>query len=206
MNRNYVWDPLVRIFHWSLVVAFVVAYATGDEESMLHINAGYVILALIVIRVIWGFVGTRHARFSDFLYSPMQALKYLRDLISNKKVTNYRGHNPAGGWMVFALLFSLLATIYSGMEMEAVEGRGLLATKASLQVINIDMISSAHADDDKDVEHDEEDDGHELWEEIHEFFANVTVLLVLLHIAGVLLSSYRKNQNLVKSMFTGYKN
>ena len=205
MNKIYVWDPVVRIFHWSLVTAFLVAYITGDDESLIHNNAGYVILALISIRVIWGFIGTRHARFTDFITAPQKAIQYFRDLVTGQKVRDYRGHNPVGGWMVLALLFSLLLTVYSGLKMEEMEGRGLLAAANSAPTYQQGfIISTARADDDED-EHDEEHDGHEFWEEVHEFFANFTVFLVVLHIAGVLLGCYRHKVNLIKAMFTGYK-
>ena len=69
-NEIRVWDPLIRIFHWVLVLTFTVAYLSGDEESSLHIYSGYVVLGLIVFRVLWGLVGTRYARFSNFVYSP----------------------------------------------------------------------------------------------------------------------------------------
>ncbi|MCK4742261.1 MAG: cytochrome b/b6 domain-containing protein [Sulfuriflexus sp.] len=207
MNKIYVWDPVVRLFHWSLVVAFVVAYISGDEESVIHTNAGYVILALIGIRVIWGLIGTRHARFMDFMTSPRKAIQYLWNLITGQKVKAYRGHNPAGGWMIIGLIVSLLFTVYSGLKMEATEGRGLLATTVSTPAYEQGFfISTARADDDEhDGDDRDEHDGDEFWEEIHEFFANFTVFLVILHIAGVLLGSYRHKVNLIRSMFTGYK-
>ena len=65
-----VWDPLVRIFHWTLVAAFSIAFVTEDELLDLHVYAGYVVLGLLAVRLLWGFVGTRHARFSDFVRSP----------------------------------------------------------------------------------------------------------------------------------------
>src|SRR3546814_9335809 len=74
-----VWDPLVRVFHWSLVATFVVAWLTGDELEQLHEAAGYVIIALLGIRVLWGIVGTAHARFADFVYRPAQVVSYLAD-------------------------------------------------------------------------------------------------------------------------------
>ncbi|MGD9000813.1 MAG: cytochrome b/b6 domain-containing protein [Granulosicoccaceae bacterium] len=207
-NRTYVWDPVIRLFHWTLALAFVVAYATGEEESAIHTYAGYLILALIIIRIVWGFVGTRHARFSDFLYSPSEALGYISDLITNVKVKRYVGHNPAAAWMVFALLISLSMTVFSGLKLEAAEGRGLLAENTPVTMVSGDfLVSSAYADDDGH-EHDGEghdEEGDEFWEEIHEFFANFTLLLVFAHIGGVLLSSFRHKENLIRSMFTGYK-
>ena len=77
-----VWDLFVRVFHWSLVLSFTVAYLSGDEESAIHINAGYIIAGLISFRLIWGFIGSKHARFSDFLHSPQTIIDYFKSLLS----------------------------------------------------------------------------------------------------------------------------
>ena len=73
-----VWDPLVRVFHWSLVAAFAVAWTTADEVQPVHELAGYAVAGLLAFRMVWGFVGSRFARFSSFLYSPREAWNYLR--------------------------------------------------------------------------------------------------------------------------------
>ena len=112
-----VWDIAVRVFHWSLVVLFFVAYFTGDDEDVLHVYAGYGVLALVVFRIVWGFVGTQHARFSDFIYGPAATLRYVKSLFSPKPL-HYLGHNPLGGWMVVALLLSLIGTCWSGLRPE----------------------------------------------------------------------------------------
>lgn len=108
-----VWDPFVRIFHWSLATLFMVAYATGDETEWLHIAAGYTIGGLVALRIVWGFVGPRHARFSDFVRSPRAVLAYLRDL-ALLRAPHYLGHNPAGGAMIVALLVLLSGTGVTG--------------------------------------------------------------------------------------------
>lgn len=97
-----VWDPLVRIFHWSL--AGIIAFEfLGEDGDALHRTLGYVALGLIAFRIIWGFAGPRHARFSDFVKSPMAVLGYLKSIITGHPL-RYIGHNPAGGVMVVALL------------------------------------------------------------------------------------------------------
>ena len=193
-----VWDPLVRIFHWSLVAGFSIAYLTGEEESLVHIYSGYAVLGLIIFRVLWGFIGSRYARFSDFLYSPKTVSEYLKGLASQKP-KHYIGHNPAGGWMVILMLLGLFAVSYSGLKLYAVEeGLGPLAGDAP----TVTLISPAYADDDDD---DEEEGGEEFWEEIHEASANFMLFLVFLHIAGVIVSGRLHNENLVKAMLTGKK-
>ena len=197
-----VWDPLVRLFHWSLVAAFTIAYLTEDDWQTLHVWAGYIIAGLITFRLLWGFVGPQHARFSDFIFSPTAISAYLKDMLS-LRAKRYLGHNPAGGAMVLALLLSLAATTLSGMQVYAVEeGAGPFA---SIELNGLSPIASAYADDD---EHEHGGEGHKdggIWEEIHEFFANFTLLLVVLHISGVVVTSLAHSENLPRSMVTGKK-
>ena len=75
-----VWDIFVRIFHWSLVTAFITSYMTRDETSIVHVYSGYTVLGLISFRVVWGLVGTKYARFSNFIYPPKDVLDYLKSL------------------------------------------------------------------------------------------------------------------------------
>ncbi len=111
-----VWDPFVRMFHWSLVALFAVAFATGDEIEWLHVAAGYAIAGLVVLRLAWGFVGPPHARFKNFVHSPRQVLGYLRDMVQ-LRARRHLGHNPAGGAMIVALLAMLTAISVTGYMM-----------------------------------------------------------------------------------------
>jgi cytochrome b len=111
-----VWDLFVRVFHWSLVSLFVVAYATGDEIEKVHIAAGYAIAALLTLRIIWGFIGPTHARFGNFVRSPRAVLAYIRDAVLFR-APRHLGHNPAGGAMIIALIATLLATCVTGYMM-----------------------------------------------------------------------------------------
>jgi cytochrome b len=110
-----VWDPLVRLFHWSLVASFAVAWLSDAGKSV-HIAAGYVVLALIAIRVVWGFVGSPYARFRAFVPTPRQLLAYLRSMLG-ARAERHVGHNPAGGAMIVALLAMLVLTGGSGWLM-----------------------------------------------------------------------------------------
>ena len=196
-----VWDPLVRLFHWSLVATFIIAWLSGEEEGLLHVYAGYAVMGLVVFRLLWGFIGTRHARFRSFLYSPQRTLRYLGSLFSSVP-EHYTGHNPAGGWMIVALLASLLVTGYTGLLAYGAEGKGPLADAGPA----IGLVSVAHADYDEDDEwEDHENEAEEFWEEAHEFFANFTLLLVVVHLLGVFVASYLHGENLLRAMLTGYK-
>lgn len=235
-ERIYVWDLLVRLFHWTLVLTFTIAYFTGDEDSTLHIYAGYIILGLIGFRLVWGFIGSQYARFGSFAFSPSSVLNYLGSLFSKNAAKHYIGHNPAGSWMVIILLISLTLTGVSGLKLNDEEEDKALAQQT--HSTGFRLINIAKADEEREnefrletdenenksrMESDEnnptlgkeesekyegnssEDESEKLWEEIHEFFANFTVLLVFLHISGVVLSSRKHDENLVRAMITGYK-
>ncbi len=111
-----VWDPLVRVLHWSLAAAVMIALMS-DENRGLHKSAGYVAAGLVLLRVLWGFVGSAHARFADFVRSPGAVLNYLWDL-ARLRPRRYLGHNPAGGAMILALLGLVLIASVSGWVTE----------------------------------------------------------------------------------------
>ncbi len=111
-----VWDPFVRVFHWSLVALFGLAFLTSELSETAHIWIGYAILALVGLRIVWGFIGTRHARFSDFVVRPSAVLAYVSDAL-HLRARRYLGHNPAGGAMVVALVVALLAVSGTGIMM-----------------------------------------------------------------------------------------
>ena len=196
-----VWDIAIRVFHWSLVALFFISYLTGDDAGIVHAYAGYGVIVLLVFRLVWGVIGTKHARFWDFVYAPETTKRYARSLISGKPI-HYLGHNPLGGWMVILLLIFLSAVSWSGLEAYGAEGHGPLANQSD------SFIGRALADEDKNEDESEtgETAGSEFWEEIHEVLANLTLILVLLHVAGVLVSSLMHKENLVRAMISGYKN
>jgi cytochrome b len=111
-----VWDPFVRLFHWSLVGAFAFAFVTSDEWKSAHIAAGYVVAGLVGFRLLWGLVGSRHAKFVTFVRGPGETLRYLRDTLA-RRAPRHLGHNPAGGAMVVALLVSITGIAATGYMM-----------------------------------------------------------------------------------------
>lgn len=114
--RVKVWDAFVRLFHWSLVALFAAAYLTKDTYEYLHLAAGYAILGLVLARVVWGVMGSPHARFADFIYAPRVIVRFLAHTL-RFKADRYIGHNPAGGAMVIALLIGMLVICGSGIMM-----------------------------------------------------------------------------------------
>ena len=178
-----VWDLPLRIFHWSLVTCFFVAYVTEDDFMDLHTYAGYGIIGLIVFRLIWGVIGTHHARFNNFMCRPSKVWAYLKDIFYNR-AKRYLGHNPAGCAMILALNLSLIITTLSGLATYATEE--MSGPFVGLMMNTPDFI-------------------YDSAEDIHEFFANFTLVLVGLHVAGVLLASLSHKENLIRAMWTGYK-
>lgn len=182
-NTTKVWDPFVRVFHWTLVLSFFIAYITEEDFLTIHSFAGYTILALLLLRIVWGLVGTRHARFSDFIYSPHTIKAFIKDAFS-LKAKRYLGHNPAGGAMILFMLISLLITTATGLAVYGLEEQaGPLASWFTQK----DSLWG------------------EIFEEVHEFFANFTLLLIFIHVAGVIIESLIHKENLVKSMIDGNK-
>ena len=117
-TRILVWDLPTRIFHWLLAGSFIGAFLTAESEMYrdVHVALGYLLLALIGFRVVWGLVGTRYARFRSFAFRPAQMLKYLKSLLQ-RSPQHYIGHNPAGSWVIYGLL---LLGVLSGVTGYAV--------------------------------------------------------------------------------------
>ena len=113
LKARRVWDPFVRVFHWSLVACVLLNQWVVDDGETLHQWLGYAALALVGLRIVWGFVGTRHARFADFLPTPRRVLRHVTALFDGQPEHHW-GHNPLGGLMVFALLASVLGLGLTG--------------------------------------------------------------------------------------------
>ena len=179
-DQTYVWDPFVRIFHWSVVVAFAVAYLTDDDLLAVHVWAGYLIGILLAIRVVWGFMGPKYARFADFVRGPRSSTRYILDML-RLRGERHLGHSPGGGAMILLMLVLLAATVITGVIVYGGDqGAGPLAG----------IISH---------------DSAERLEEVHELLANITLTFVCVHVAAVVLVSIVNRENLVRAMFTGYK-
>jgi cytochrome b len=111
--RRRVWDPLVRTLHWMLVAAYAGAWATTVAFGDAHEAIGYAGLAVVLVRVVWGFVGPAPARFVGFVRAPRPTLAYLGQVVAHRE-PRYLGHNPLGAWMVVALLSCMVALAFTG--------------------------------------------------------------------------------------------
>ena len=211
-NKQFikVWDIAVRVFHWSLVGCFAIAFISAEDLRKLHVVFGYSVLFLVLFRILYCFVGTKYARFSDFLYHPAHIADYLKGLLIGRP-KHYIGHNPAGGLMIVVLLLCLLSLTLTGLKAYGVKGHGPLAKH------EISLIANAFADSDDNENHDEQenrkrrsqknhaDEKDEFWEEVHETIAYLILFFVSIHIMGVLVSSIVHRENLIKTMITGRK-
>jgi cytochrome b len=164
-----VWDPFVRVFHWSLVLSFALAWFTSEWRESIHYWAGYAAASLVLLRVVWGFLGTPYSRFSQFIQTPKNVLRYLLAILSGSEA-RYVGHNPAGGIMILALMAAITMTAFSGW---------MMTTDAYF--------------------------GEDRVQILHSLSADGVVGLVLMHLMGVVLASFRHRENLVKAMITGMK-
>lgn len=180
-----VWDPVVRSFHWGLVAAFAVAWLAADEVQPLHEPAGYAVAALLVLRLIWGFVGSHHARFAQFMRGPAATLVYLGDMLRGRE-RRHLGHNPAGAAMIVALMVTLSGTALSGWLLEQ-------SIEEARAVTFVGEHGSREVRGDKTLK------------EVHETLANLALVLVALHVGGMALTSWRHRENLPRAMVTGRK-
>lgn len=113
--RVLVWDAPVRVFHWLMVLSFAGAYLTAESERwrLVHVTLGYTMAGLVFFRIVWGLVGTRHARFADFVRGPADVVRYLKSLL-NGRPEHHAGHNPAGALAIVALLLLTLGVAAAG--------------------------------------------------------------------------------------------
>lgn len=179
-----VWDPVVRLFHWTTLVLFCAAYASAElGQNEIHLVVGYILAAVLVGRIVWGFVGSQYARFINFLYGPVATLRYAQSLIDGQP-EHYPGHNPLGAAMVFALLGLLSLLVVTGLILTAA-----LEFEGPLLFLNR-FIDDATA--------------YRILG-VHHLAVNVVLACVFFHVLGVGLASWQHHENLVLAMITGKK-
>lgn len=150
MAYIHVWDLPLRLFHWSLAASFIVAFLTSESERWrdIHVLAGYGMAGLIAFRVLWGFIGSRHARFANFIPTPARLGTYLDSLLSGKP-EHHAGHNPAGAIAIIALLgLGILSTLSGWLTYQEVGGDVLekvheFAANAMMLVVGIHLAGVA---------------------------------------------------------------
>jgi cytochrome b len=183
-----VWDPLVRLTHWTIALAIVVNGILIDGDALAHIWIGYSAIGLLALRLLWGLIGPENARFSFFPISLSGASRQIADLKRGEHKT-HRSHNPLGALMVYALWTMLLFVSVTGLILE------------SEPFPEHESEYSRHYED----EDDDDDDRAEAIEALHEVSANLLLLLAALHVGGVVLESRLSGRNLVRPMIFGDK-
>lgn len=178
-----VWDWPVRVVHWSLVILLVISWVTsevGGNAMTYHMWSGYTILTLVAFRIVWGVVGSAHARFTSFIKGPAEVLRYAASL-GGARVSTYVGHNPLGGWSVVLMLASLLLQAVTGLfANDEIFTEGPLASRVSLETST-------------------------LLTTVHRYNFYVLLALIALHLIAILFYLLVKRENLIGAMFTGRK-
>lgn len=162
-----VWDRFVRVFHWSVAVAFLLDFWVLEEGDPPHEWVGYFLGVILVLRIVWGFIGPHNARFVSFFPTPQRIKNHLADLRAHQ-INRAEGHNPLGGAMVIALMLMLATVSMSGW------------------MLTWDMFW-----------------GSELMEEIHELSAELTMMLVVIHVAAIIIMGRITRIPLIRTMLTG---
>ncbi len=170
-----VWDPLVRLVHWSIALGILInAMSEGDKS--LHEFIGYAALGLVTVRLLWGLIGPRNARFSSFPPNPRRAVRHMRTMIAELRGKGvgrpkvHLSHNPAGALMVYNLWLCIALLGVTGYMMGTVQYFGIRWVK-----------------------------------DVHELIFNWLVLSIILHVGGVILDARRTGVALIGSMISGRK-
>jgi cytochrome b len=183
MSKILVWDLPLRLFHWLLALLVVVSVTSatiGGNAMQFHMLSGYTILALVLFRILWGFLGSTHARFASFVRGPVAVFSYLRAL-TRHDAERHLGHNPAGAWSVIFMLLVLLAQAATGLfANDDISTEGPLAK----------LVSKALSDRITGV---------------HHLNSKILYALIGLHLSAVAFYLIHKRENLVTPMLTGFK-
>lgn len=196
------WDPVIRLSHWSIAALVLLNAVLTRGGSPLHIWAGWAGLAILALRLLWGIVGPAEARFSAFPPNPAAAFRHLTQLLRGRP-DPYPSHNPAGALMVYALWGLLALTIATGLVMTG----GRTPMQASADQAAVDSGDWAALVKDGESGEDEADNEgfKEAAEEVHEVAANLILVLALLHVAGVFVEGRAMGRNLLRPMVLGDK-
>ncbi|MFM7028484.1 MAG: cytochrome b/b6 domain-containing protein [Chakrabartia sp.] len=206
------WDIVVRASHWLIVGAILLNALVTEEGSGAHIWVGYALAAILTVRLIWGFVGPKEARFSAFPPSPARAVRHVAEIAEGKR-TAHRSHNPLGALMVYAIWGTLIVIIGSGIAMAG----SPLQTRAG------EVEAAAPASDRGEAKEQPEEEGEEEGRsmataageaeegeqeegpltEVHEAAVNLLYLLIVLHIAGIAFETRRSGRQIVMAMLPG---
>lgn len=189
------WDPVVRLTHWGIALSVLANALLNRGGSVTHVTLGWVVMALLVLRLVWGLVGPAEARFSAFPPNLRAALRHLGQLAAGR-VRDYPSHNPAGAMMAYAFWAMLAVVTATGLVMTG--------GATPMQVAN-DKAAVASGDWSALIREGGEDESElsDAAEEVHEVAANLLLILAALHVAGVFVEGRAMRRNLVAPMLLG---
>jgi cytochrome b len=194
------WDPVVRLTHWGIAIATLMNALLTKGGSLTHVYVGWLAMALLVMRLVWGVLGPVEARFSAFPPNPVAALRHMGQLLTGR-VDHYPSHNPAGAVMVYAFWLTLASVIVTGLYLTG--GATPMQVAADQAAVASGDWSALIKESDGESSEDEDKGLRHTAEEVHEVAANLLLFLAALHVAGVFVESRAMRRNLVKPMVLG---
>ncbi|RYI31936.1 MAG: cytochrome B [Acetobacteraceae bacterium] len=193
------WDPVVRLSHWGIAVAVLLNALVTKGGSPTHVSLGWLAMALLLMRLVWGVLGPVEARFSAFPPNPVAAIRHMAQLVTGR-VDHYASHNPAGALMVYAFWVSLSVVILTGLYLTG--GATPMQVAADQAAVASGDWSALIRDSDGESPDGDKSLRHTA-EEVHDVAANLLLFLAALHVAGVFVESRAMRRNLVKPMVLG---
>ena len=193
------WDRIVRISHWGIVIVILANEAFTKGGSPVHVWFGWAGLGLLVLRMAWGIIGNPEARFSAFPPNPFAALTHIKQLFVGKP-RSYASHNPAGAIMAYALWACIAFMVATGLTMSGPNPFAVAERQAIVDSGDWSQLAKT-----TDAGEDGEDEADGWVKEAHEIVANLILLLVALHIGGVIVESVIMRHNLVPAMLLGHR-
>ncbi len=182
-SKIRVWDLPTRLFHWVLALLVLLQFGTAEWDWLdmyWHMRFGYAVLALVVFRIVWGFVGSDTSRFAQFVRSPLRAWRFFKASLTDREHRTV-GHNPLGAWSVLVMLASLAVQAVSGLfSSDDIITFGPLAGRVSESTVSA-------------------------MTRIHHWNKNVLLVLIALHITAILVHLIGKRDNLIGPMISGNK-
>lgn len=194
------WDPIVKLTHWGIMAAVITNALITEDGSGWHIWAGYGLFALLLLRLLWGLIGPRNARFTSFPPSLSRAADHLGDIKRGER-TSHDSHNPLGTLMVYTIWACLSVIVATGIAMAGPPPADPSAVEADEEYSEAG--SPQGEEEDEEGEEHEESEGEEILEEVHEIAANILYALIFLHLLGVLFETRRSGREILGAMLPG---
>ncbi|GLS86879.1 cytochrome b561 [Cypionkella aquatica] len=188
------WDRIVRISHWGIVIVILANEIFTRGGSPTHVWFGWGGLVLLAIRMLWGVIGTQEARFSAFPPNALAARRHMKQLMIGKPAS-YRSHNPAGAMMAYALWACIAVMVSTGLTMSGANPFSVAQRQAIVDGGDWSQLAQTEAAG--------EDEGDGWVKDVHEITANLIWLLVALHVGGVIVESVAMRHNLLAPMLLG---